>query len=138
MALEAKAVRAVMMDPEMLAGVDLPTEDPMFSPENVLEGTHRPRGKVLYAGEQLVAEVYEDDPAIYRIGEPFLFDEFVTVLSGKLILTGPDGVSQEFVQGDTLVVPKGFTGTWENQGNFRELVAIERQAYEKVYGAPKV
>lgn len=56
------------------------------------------------------------------------------MLSGKLILTAADGESQEFVAGDTFVVPKGFTGTWQMLGNYRELIVIERQAYEAAYG----
>ena len=67
-------------------------------------------------------------------GEPFLFDEFVLILSGKLILTNSDGVSQEYVAGDSLVVPKGYQGTWKMLGNYRELVVIERKAYEEAYG----
>lgn len=90
---------------------------------------------VFHYGEQLIMEVYEDDPATYRFDEPFLFDEFITVLSGKSILTGIDGVSQEFVAGDSLVVPKGFTGTWQMLGSYREFVVIERDAYEKAFGA---
>ena len=128
------AVRAVRMDPDKLAGINLTAEEPFIAPEDVLEGNHRPRGEILHYGEQLIMEVYEDDAATFRLGEPFLFDEFVQVLSGKLILTGADGVSQEFIAGDSLVVPKGFTGTWKMLGNYRELVVIERDAYEEVYG----
>jgi hypothetical protein len=150
---EAGAVRAVKMDPDKLAGIDLPAEEPFVPPEDVLEGNHRPRGEILHYGEQLIMEVnhrprgeilhygeqlimevYEDDAATFNFGEPSLFDEFVLVLSGKLILTGIDGVSQEFVAGDSLVVPKGFTGTWKMLGNYRELIVIERDAYEKAYG----
>ncbi len=131
---EADAVRAVKMDPDKLAGIDLPAEEAFIAPEDVLEGNHRPRGEILYYGEQLIMEVYEDDAASFNFGEPSLFDEFVQVLSGKLILTGPDGVSQEFVAGDSLVVPKGFTGTWKMLGNYRELIVIEREAYEQAYG----
>ncbi|MCP4302739.1 MAG: DUF861 domain-containing protein, partial [Gammaproteobacteria bacterium] len=59
---------------------------------------------------------------------------FVLVLSGKLIMTGADGVSQAYVAGDSLVVPTGFTGTWKMLGNYRELIVIERDAYEEAYG----
>ena len=59
------------------------------------------------------------------------------VLNGKLILTGTDGVSQEYIAGDSFVVPKGFAGTWKMLGNYRELVVIERAAYEEAYGAPE-
>lgn len=131
---EAEAIRAVGMDPEKLAGVNLPEEEQFVAPEDLLEGNHRPRGEILHYGDQLIVEVYEDDEATFRM-EPYVFDEFVTILSGKLILTGADGVSQEFVAGDSLVVPKGFSGTWQMLGNFRELVVIERDAYEEAYGA---
>ncbi len=39
------------------------------------------------------------------------------------------------VAGESLVVPKGFLGTWEMQGNFRELVVIEKKAYERAEGS---
>jgi len=131
---EANAVRAVKMDPEKLAGINLPAEETFIAPEDIIEGNHRPRGEVLHYGDQLILEVYEDDPATFKIDEPYAFDEFVMVLSGKLILTDADGESQEFVAGDSLVVPKGFTGTWQMLGNFREFVVIERGAYEEEYG----
>jgi len=131
---EDEGIMAVKMDPDKLAGINLPAEEPFVAPEDILDGNHRPRGEILYYGEQLIMEVYEDDPATFRFAEQFPFDEFVTVLSGKLILTATDGEPQEFTAGDSLVVPKGFTGTWQMLGNYRELVAIERTAYEKAYG----
>jgi uncharacterized cupin superfamily protein len=118
MAEEADAVRAVKLDPDKLAGINLPAGEPF----------------ILHYGEQLITEVYEDDPATFNIGEPTAYDEFVLVLSGKLVLTDADGMSQEYVAGDSLVVPKGFTGTWKMLGNFRELIVIEREAYEQAYG----
>ena len=133
---EDNVIRAVIMDPGKLAGIDLPAEEAFMDAEDVLEGNHRPRGEILHYGEQLITEVYEDEPATFRFGEPTLYDEFVTILSGKLILTASDGVSQEFVAGDSFVVPKGFTGIWKMLGNYRELIVIERKAYEEAYGAP--
>jgi uncharacterized cupin superfamily protein len=134
MAEETDAVRAVKMDPDKLAGINLPAGELFIGPEDVLQGNHRPRGEILHYGEQLITEVYEDDPATFNIGEPTAYDEFVLVLSGKLVLTDADGMSQEYVAGDSLVVPKGFTGTWKMLGNFRELIVIEREAYEQAYG----
>ena len=136
MADDAKAVTTLKLDPEKLAGVNLPAGPPFVLPEDILEGDHQPRGEVLYYGEQLIMEVYEDGPATFRF-DPFIFDEFVLVLNGKLILTGTDGVSQEYIAGDSFVVPKGFAGTWKMLGNYRELVVIERAAYEEAYGAPE-
>jgi uncharacterized cupin superfamily protein len=122
------------MNPDKLAGVGLPAEEPFIAPEAILEGSHRPRGDVLYQGKELIMEIYEDDPATFAITDPFPFDEFVWVLSGKLILTDASGQVQEYVAGDSLVVPKGFTGIWKMLGNYRELVAIGTEAYEDAYG----
>lgn len=131
---DSGAIRAVQMDPEKLAGVNLPAEEPFVPPADVLQGNHRPRGEVLHYGDQLIMEVYEDEPATFRFEEPFLYDEFILILSGKLVLTGADGESQEYVAGDSLVIPRGFTGTWQMLGNYRELIVIERNAYEQAYG----
>jgi uncharacterized cupin superfamily protein len=131
---DEKVVRAVKMDQEKLAGLNLPAGPPFIPAEDILEGDHRPRGEILHYGEELIMEIYEDDAATFRLDEPFPFDEFVWILSGKLILTDVDGVSQEFVAGESLVLPKGFTGIWKMLGNYRELVVIERKAYEAAYG----
>jgi uncharacterized cupin superfamily protein len=135
---EVKAQTApspVRMSPDKLAGVDLPAGEPFIAPEAVLQGSHRPRGEMLYRGEELVMEIYEDDPATFAVTDPFPFDEYVLVLSGKLILTDAGGQVHEFVAGDSLVVPKGFTGTWKMLGNYRELIAVGRAAYEKAFAA---
>jgi uncharacterized cupin superfamily protein len=134
---EVKAPTApspVRLDPDKLAGVDLPAEEPFIAPEAVLEGSHRPRGEMLYQGKELTLEIYEDGPATYAAGDPFDVDEFVLVMSGKLILTDVGGQVHEFVAGDSLVVPKGFTGIWKMLGNYRELIAVGTAAYENAYG----
>ncbi len=130
----AAAPIPVRMNPDKLAGVALPPSEPFITPDQVLEGSHRPRGEVLYQGEELVREVYEDNAATYAISDPFPVDEYVLVLSGKLILTDSRGTLHEYFPGDSLMVPKGFTGIWKMLGNYRELVAIERAAYERAFG----
>jgi hypothetical protein len=79
------------MNPDKLAGVDLTAGEPFMAPEAILEGSHRPRGEMLYRGKELIMEIYEDDPATFAITDPFPFDEYVLVLSGKLILTDAGG-----------------------------------------------
>ena len=114
------------MNPDKLAGIALPPSEPFIAPDQVLEGSHRPRGEILYQGEELVMEIYEDNAATYAISDPFPVDEYVLVQSGKLILTDSRGTLHEYFPGDSLMVPKGFTGIWNMLGNHRELVAIER------------
>ncbi len=131
-AVKAEAVPSpVKMNPEKIAGVNLTPGDPFIAPEDILKGNHRPRGDALYWGKELAVEVYEDDPATFAISQPFPVDEYVLVLNGKLILTDANGKVQEFVAGDSLMVPKGFTGTWQMLGNYRELIVVDRESYEK-------
>ena len=135
---EVKAQTApspVRLNPDKLAGVDLPAGEPFIAPEAVLEGSHRPRGEMLYQGKELIMEIYEDDAATYAVTDPFPFDEFVLVMSGKLILTDAGGRVQEFTAGDSLVVPKGWIGEWKMVGNYRELIAIVTSAYEEADAA---
>jgi uncharacterized cupin superfamily protein len=135
---EAKVQTApspVRLNRDKIAGIDLPAGELFIPPELILEGHHRPRGETLYSGKELTLEIYEDGPATYAAGGPFPVDEFVLVMSGKLILTDAGGRVQEFVAGDSLVVPKGWVGTWKMVGNYRELIAIVTSAYEEADAA---
>ena len=104
-----------------------------MDPASILKGKSSPRGEVLFRGEELIAEVYEDDAYNMTVAEPFPHDEYIYVLSGELILTDTAGVERTYAAGDSLVIPKGFTGIWQTRGIFRELVVIERKAYDAAY-----
>ena len=119
----------VRLDADKLAGLGLEEFEP-FPKEMVLSGRSKHSYHTFFYGEEVVVEVYEAEPAKLKIDEPWPYDEFIYVLSGKLVLTDATGVVTEFVAGESLVVPKGFVGFWEMQGNFRELVVIEKEAYE--------
>ena len=118
----------VRLDAEKLAGLGLEEFEP-FPKEIVLSGRSKHSYHTFFSGEEVVVEVYEAEPAKLKIDEPWPYDEFIYVLSGKLVLTDATGEVTQFVAGDSLVVPKGFLGIWEMQGNFRELVVIEKKAY---------
>ena len=128
------AALPVGFDDSRLRG-DLPAEEPFIDPSSVLKGKSSPRGEVLFRGEELIVEVYADDEVKIRASQPFPHDEFIYILSGDLLLTGTDGVERHYNAGDTLVIPKGFTGIWHQSENFRELVVIERKVYDATYGA---
>jgi uncharacterized cupin superfamily protein len=57
----------------------------------------------------------------------------VFVVSGKLVLTEIDGTRHEYVDGESVTVPKGFIGTWEMQGNYREIAVIFKGALGREY-----
>lgn len=75
-----------------------------------------------YLGKILVA-VYEAGPGkVYIDGA--LYDEFVQILDGRLILTPDGGDPVEFNQGESLVVPQGYKGYWHMPEKYRELIVI--------------
>ncbi len=119
----------VRMDADKLAGEGLEGYDP-FPEEMVLSGRSAHSYHTFFNGEEIVVEVYQAEPAALRIDDPWPYDEFIYVLSGKLVLTDGTGNVTEYGVGESLVVPKGFVGIWEMQGDFRELVVIEKEAYE--------
>ncbi len=118
----------VRLDADKLAGQGLEGYEP-FPEEMVLSGRSEHSYHTFFSGEEVVVEVYQAAPAKLRIDDPWPYDEFVHVLSGKLVLTDAEGNETEYGVGESLVVPKGFLGTWEMQGDFRELVVIEKKAY---------
>ena len=118
----------VRLDAEKLAGLGLEEFEP-FPEEIVLSGRSRHSYHTFFSGEEVVVEVYEAQAARLKIDDPWPYDEFIYLLSGKLVLTDAKGTVTEYVAGESLVVPKGFVGIWEMQGNFRELVVIEKKAY---------
>ena len=114
------------LDPEKLAGRGL-EEMPPWPTEAILEGESKHRRCIFFRGD-LVVEVYEAAPAKFQIVAPY--DEFIHILEGELILVAEDGESFEYAAGDWVMLPKGWTGTWENRGNYRELIAAERKSWE--------
>ncbi|MBW2715338.1 MAG: DUF861 domain-containing protein [Deltaproteobacteria bacterium] len=106
-----------------------------MSAEEVLEGGNGQRGDVFFVGDELAVGVWGADASTLAISEPLPYDEFVTVLSGKLILTDEQGTVTEYSMGESVVLPKGFTGTWKMVGDYREIYVIETEAYMRSDGS---
>ena len=118
----------VRMDPEKMAGLNLTSVGPGSYQDILVAGELKFRVDTLFAGEELRVSVFESTPATTdHRNRPNDVDEFVLVLSGKLILTEQDGTVQEFTPGDALVLPKGYTGQWTMEGNYRELAITKAQ-----------
>ena len=112
----------VRMDRDKMAGLDLTSVGGGAYEDIKVAGELKFRVATLFAGQELRVSVFESTPAkTDHRTRPLDVDEFVLVLSGKLILTEQDGTRHEFVPGDAVVLPLGYTGTWEMQGNYREL-----------------
>lgn len=118
----------VRMDEDRMAGLDLTAIPPDAYQDILVDGALNMRVATLYSGPQLRVSIFECTPArTDHRTRPTDVDEFVYVLSGKLILTEPNGTAHEFLPGDALVLPIGYTGTWEMQGNYRELVVLNQE-----------
>lgn len=117
------------LEPSTVPYSEMNTDLPLWPQEDILSGVSEHRYKTLYSGD-IDVSIYEAKPMKLRLRD-FPVDEFVMVVSGKLILTADGGSPQHFDVGDTVLVPKGFTGTWEMQGNFREMVVIINKAFRE-------
>jgi uncharacterized cupin superfamily protein len=110
------------LEPSETPYSEMNTDFPPWPQEDIISGVSVHRYKTLYSGD-INVEIYEAEPLKLRIDD-YPIDEFVTVISGKLTLTADGGSPQHFDVGQSVLVPKGFTGTWEMQGNFREMIVI--------------
>jgi uncharacterized cupin superfamily protein len=118
----------VRLDPEKMAGLNLTAIPPDAYQEILVGGALNMRVATLFEGKELRVSMFESTPAkTDHRTRPTDVDEFVYVLSGKLILTEPNGTRHEYLPGDALVLPINYTGTWEMQGNYRELVVLAQK-----------
>lgn len=124
-------VAPVGLDRDKMAGLGLTAIPPDAFQDILVSGELHMRVATLFQGKELHVSVFESTAAkTDHRKRPTDVDEFVWVLSGKLILTEPNGTKREYRPGDSLVLPVGYTGTWEMQGNYRELV-VEAQKAQK-------
>ena len=133
---ETKGV-PVRVNPEKLAGKGLDEFPPFPNPPagshgHALAGADVPtRVSAEFDGDVVVQVAEIAGPRKNQVVS-VSYDEFIHILEGGLILTNEEGVAHEFGPGDSLVIPKGFTGTWENTGDvFRELIVIETKTWEE-------
>ena len=120
-------VAPVRLDQDKIAGLGLTAIPPDAYKDILVGGELNMRVATLFAGKELRVSIFESTPAkTNHRTRPTDADEFVYVLSGKLILTEPNGTAHQYRPGESLVLPVGYTGTWEMQGNYRE-IAITAQ-----------
>jgi uncharacterized cupin superfamily protein len=124
-ALAQESPAPVRLDADKMAGLGLTAIPPDAYQDILVAGELNMRVATLFEGKELRVSIFESTPAkTDHRTRPTDVDEFVYVLSGKLILTEPNGKVHEYLPGDSLVLPVGYTGTWEMQGNYRELVVL--------------
>jgi uncharacterized cupin superfamily protein len=126
---QATGAAPVRLDRDKIAGLGLTAIPPDSYKDILVGGQLNMKVATLFSGKELNVSIFECTPAKTdhrtRANDS---DEFVYVLSGKLILTEPNGTVHQYQSGDSLVLPVGYTGTWEMQGNYREIAITAKKA----------
>lgn len=73
-------------------------------------------------GKGAVAGIWEAEPHSQR--EAADYDELCHILEGQVRLTDGDGTARTFGPGDSFVITRGFSGTWENLTHVRKVYFI--------------
>ena len=120
-------IDVIALDKEVMRQTELESIPP-WPDGTVLSGANEHWQKVVHKGDFVVA-LYESEAALIDVSYPFAYDEFVTVLEGKVILTSLSGEKQTYGVGDSFLVPKGWQGTWDMPVKFREMIIIETKAW---------
>lgn len=75
------------------------------------------------------------DTGMYRSGkvrseitEPYGVNEYMHFIEGGVTLTSSDGAVTEIVAGDSVVIPKEWTGTWDTEGYLKIYVIYSPDA----------
>jgi hypothetical protein len=74
------------------------------------------------ASEKFFAGYWQSEIGKWRIA--YTEEEYCQILEGVSIITDSDGIAVTVSAGDALVVPRGFTGTWEVVEPTRKIYVI--------------
>ena len=116
----------VRLEPEKLAGFGLSELAP-YPEEIVLSGRSKHQ-RWEFDHDELLVSAYQAEPVKLALKD-YPHDEFMYLLSGKILITDESGHLEEFLPGQALVLKKGFAGTFEMQGNVRKIVVINGDRY---------
>ena len=119
----------IRLDPEKLAGLDLEEHTP-YPDEIVLSGRSKHQ-RWEFDLDELFVGAYQAEPVNLAL-DNYPHDEFMYLLSGKILITDEKGHCEEFLPGQALVLKKGFTGTFEMQGNVRKIAIINGERYSSI------
>lgn len=112
--LAGEAVHPVKMSKAQIAGGIFEDYEPYVSTDN---------GNTTHDVEVFRTESGQFDAGMYRSGkvrfditEPYGVNEYMHFLEGGVTLTSSDGTVTEITAGDSVVIPKEWTGVWETDG----------------------
>ncbi|MBV8603584.1 MAG: cupin domain-containing protein [Pelomonas sp.] len=90
------------------------TPDEYFlAPEKLIEGNPKQTVWLHYEDPsgQFFVGVWHSEPGKWRVA--YTEEEYCQMLEGRSVVTDAAGRSFSLAAGDSFVIPRGFTGTWE-------------------------
>lgn len=67
--------------------------------------------------------VYQTGRNRFTVKDPYPHDEFMHFVQGGVTLRSSDGTVTEVAAGDSVLLPKGWTGVWDSEG-YRKIYVI--------------
>ena len=108
-------------------GASFPGIEPtdFITPDMIKAGEPKERGRSLYADQtgQLDVGVWECEPHKH-VNDPSPYDEFVYLIEGLIEITEQDGSVETYKAGDSFVMPRGCTCTWDVKEPVRKLYVV--------------
>ncbi len=71
---------------------------------------------LLSRDKKFVSGMYRAEAGRFEITEPYGVDEYMHFLAGSVTLTSSDGKVTVIHAGDSVTIPKEWTGIWETEG----------------------
>lgn len=97
----------------LLDDVAVEQEDYFVAPEKLLAGNPKQTVWMQYTDptKKFFVGIWRSETGKWKIS--YTEEETCTILEGESIITDSAGVSTTVTVGDSFVIPRGFTGTWE-------------------------
>lgn len=106
---------------------------PAWPEEMVIKGSLEQWQTVVYNGQQIVGAIWYSHAGKLKI-DGYPYDQMVLVLEGSVTLHPEGGKEQTYTTGDIFFVPKGYRGTWEMPGPYKEYITVEKKAWVEIEG----
>lgn len=108
------AVHPIKMGAAQIAGGIFDDYEPVVTERNS-NTTHDV--EIFRSGDdQFDAGMYRSGKVRAEITEPYGLNEYMHFLEGGVTLTSSDGTVTEIAAGDSVVIPKEWTGVWDTEG----------------------
>jgi uncharacterized cupin superfamily protein len=113
-AIAGEAIHPVKMSKAQIAGGIFEDYEPVVSKRG--ENTTHDVEVFRTANGLFDAGMYRSGKVRFEIDEPYGVDEYMHFLEGGVTLTSSDGTVTEISAGDSVVIPKEWTGVWDTDG----------------------